>query len=161
MTFLIWTLIIIAFVVSFIGLVIPFFPATLLVWIGFLLYAFLINSGSLSMMFWISMAILTIILLISDILTNKYFVGKFGGSKKSEWGAIIAFIVGIFIYPPIGIIVLPFIVVYMIEYSVTRSNKHALRSATGTIIAFFSTIFVKGIIQFIMILWFFIVIYFN
>lgn len=160
MSFLIWTIVIILFVLSFVGLFIPFLPASLMIWIGFLLYEFLLNSSSLSMMFWISMVILTIILFVSDILTNKYFVGKFGGSKKSEWGAIVAFLFGVFIYPPFGIIVLPFITVYLIEYVSSRSNDHALRSAVGTIVAFFSSIFVKGFIQLIMIVWFFIAIIF-
>lgn len=160
MSFLIWTIVIILFVLSFVGLFIPFLPASLMIWIGFLLYEFLLNSSSLSMIFWVSMAFLTIILFVSDILTNKYFVGKFGGSKKSEWGAIVAFLFGVFIYPPFGIIILPFITVYLIEYVASRSNDHALRSAVGTIVAFFSSIFVKGFIQLIMIVWFFIVILF-
>lgn len=154
----IWLVIILLFLISFIALFIPFFPATLLIWISFLLYEFTINEQSLSMMFWLSMAILTIFIFGSDFLTNKYFVGKFGGSTMSEWGAIISFIAGLFVYPPIGIIVLPFITVFLIEYLRMNSTENALRAAVGTIVAFFSSIFVKAFIQFIMIVWFLIVV---
>lgn len=158
MNIFIWSVIIILFITSFIGLFIPFFPAILFIWIGFFLYEFIINGPPLSIMFWVSMAILTMFIFVSDFLTNKYFVGKFGGSKQSEWGAIIAFIVGLFVYPPIGIIVLPFVTVFIIEYFQANSTKHAFRSAMGTIIAFFSSIFVKGFVQLIMIIWFLIVV---
>lgn len=158
MSLFIWSVIILLFIISFVGLFIPFFPTSLVIWIGFLLYEFILNSNSLSMMFWLSMGVLTILLFASDLLTNKYFVGKFGGSKKSEWGAIIAFIAGIFIYPPIGIIVLPFLTVFLIEYLRVGRTNHALQSAIGTIVAFFSSIFVKGFVQMIMIIWFFIVV---
>lgn len=158
MELFIWIIIVLLFIGSFISLFIPFFPSTLLIWISFLLYEFTLNIESLSTMFWVSMGILTIFLLVSDILTNKYFVGKFGGSKASEWGAIVAFIAGLFVYPPIGIIALPFLTVYLIELFTNRSSKRAFRSALGTIVAFFSTIFVKGFIQLTMIIWFLIVV---
>lgn len=159
MSFFIWTVIVLLFIFSFVGLFIPFFPTSLAIWIGFLLYQIFLNAESLSVMFWFSMAILTILLIGSDFLTNKYFVGKFGGSKQSEWGAIFAFIAGIFIYPPIGIIVLPFLTVFLIEFLRVGKTDHALRSALGTIVAFFSSIFVKGFIQLIMIIWFLIVVF--
>lgn len=154
----IWILIIGLFLFSFFALFIPFFPATLLIWISFFLYEFLLNDDSLSLMFWLSMAILTIFIFSSDLFTNKYFVGKFGGSKMSEWGAIIAFIIGLFVYPPIGVIALPFITVFLIESFRKSDGKKAFHAAVGTIIALFSTIFVKACIQLIMIFWFFIVI---
>lgn len=158
MNVLIWTIIVLLFIISFVSLLIPFFPSVLLIWMSFLLYEFILNAHSLSMMFWLSMGVLTMFLFGSDILTNKYFVGKFGGSKKSEWGAIVAFIVGLFVYPPFGIIFLPFVTVYLIEFFNSNSTEHALRSAIGTIVAFFSSIFVKGFVQFIMIVWFLIVV---
>ena|SRR5699024_10987654 len=157
---LLWSLIIVLFSLSFVGLFIPFMPSVLAIWAGFVLYEFTIESGSLSIMFWLSMVVLTAFLFIADLLTNKYFVGKFGGSRKSEWGAIVAFIFGIFIYPPFGIIILPFLTVYLIEYIDVGSSERAFRSATGTIVAFFGSIVVKAFVQFVMIVWFLIVILF-
>ena len=38
---------------------------------------------------------------------NKYFVNRFGGSKLGEYAALIGVIVGCFVIPPFGIIIVP------------------------------------------------------
>ena len=46
---------------------------------------------------------------------NKYFVNRFGGSKLGEYAALIGVIVGCFVIPPFGIIIVPFIAVLIVE----------------------------------------------
>ncbi|SES97941.1 hypothetical protein SAMN05216389_10439 [Oceanobacillus limi] len=156
----IWVCIIALFILSFIGVVFPIIPSVLVLWIGFLLYHFIINGSELGLVFWIAMLLFTVILIVADIIANSYFVKRFGGSKWGERGAAIAVIVGSFIIPPFGIIIIPFIAVFVIELMQSRTTQEALRASIGSLLGFLGGAFAKVVIQLIMIIWFFIVIVF-
>lgn len=151
---LIWSCIILLFLVSFVGLVVPFIPGFLMLWGGFILYHFAIDDQSLSMLFWIAMGLFTVFIFVADFITNHYFVHKLGGSKASQWGAIIGVIVGVFVYPPLGIIAVPFLIVFIIEISQHRTAKEASYAALGSIAGFLSGAVAKGLIQVVMIMLF-------
>ncbi len=140
----------------------PIIPSVLLLWGGFLLYHFFLSGSGddLTMMFWIGMLILTLLIIISDIIANSYFVKRFGGSKWGERGAAIAVIVGSFIIPPFGILIIPFIVVFIIEMLQRRTPLQALRASIGSLIGFLGGAISKVVIQATMIIWFLITIIF-
>lgn len=160
MDILIWVIIIGLFILSFIGVIFPIIPSSLVIWVGFLLYHFVINGDTLRTTFWIVMGIFTAVLIISDIVANSYFVKRFGGSKLGERGAGIAVIVGSFIIPPFGILILPPLTVLVIEMIQKRTLKEALLASTGSFIGFMSGAVAKIIIQLVMIIWFIIVVVF-
>lgn len=148
------------FLFSFIGLIYPIIPSSLLIWAGFILYHFFINNEKLTWLFWMIMAVFTIILIVADILANSYFVKKFGGSKWGERGAGVAVIIGSFIIPPFGILIVPFVTVFIIEVIQNRTIGEAILSSFGSFVGFLSGTFAKIVIQMIMIIWFVIVIVF-
>ena len=88
-----WGLTILLFVLSFVGIIYPIIPSVVAIWGGFVVYQFLINPNELSIWFWISMAILSAVLIAADLIANSYFVKKYGGSKTSEKIAAIATII--------------------------------------------------------------------
>ncbi|GAE93491.1 hypothetical protein JCM21714_2576 [Gracilibacillus boraciitolerans JCM 21714] len=153
-----WILIVICFVLAFVGIVFPIIPSVLVIWIGFLLYQFLLTTDNIGWIFWIAMVLWTLILIFSDIIANSYFVKRFGGSKNGERLAAVGVIVGSFIIPPFGIIIVPFLLVVLTELIQKRAPKDAFRAALGSLIGFLSGTFAKIIIQLIMIIWFFIAI---
>lgn len=155
---LIWIVIIALFVLSFAGIVFPLIPSPLVLWIGFVLYHFVIDASELTLTFWLVMAVLTIILIGADIIANSYFVKKYGGSKRGERSAAIAVIIGSFVIPPFGIIILPFVAVFVIEMIQKRTAKEAIRASFGSLIGFLGGAAAKIIIQLIMIVWFIIVV---
>lgn len=148
---LLWIIIILLFAFSFIGLLIPIIPSSIAIWLGFIIYHFFINDSELTLIFWLIMIVLTVILIISDLIANKYFVNKFGGSKKGEYAAMVGLIFGVFVWPPIGIIVVPFIAVLIVELSQQRTSKEAFYSSLGSLIGFLSSMAIKVMIQLIMI----------
>lgn len=159
-TAFIWLLIIVLFLVSFIGIVIPIIPGVLLLWLGFISYHFLIDPNELTMFFWISMGLFTLILLGADFYINMFFVDQFGGSKWSKWGALIGMVFGLFVYPPIGLILLPLLVVFFIELTIHGSFKKSFMTSLGTLAGFLSSAVAKVFLQVIMIIIFFIFIIF-
>ncbi|KAB8137906.1 DUF456 family protein [Gracilibacillus oryzae] len=154
-----WILIIAAFVLSFVGIIFPIIPSVLVLWIGFLLYQFLLTSENIGWIFWIVTVILTIVLIVSDIIANSYFVKKYGGSKWGERMAAIGVIVGSFIIPPFGIIIVPFVLVFVTEMIQKKGANEALRASIGSLFGFLSGTIAKVIIQIVMIVFFFVAIY--
>lgn len=151
----IWILIIVCFGLSFAGIIFPVLPSPLFVWIGFLLYFFVIEAG-FSLLFWGAMTVLTILLIISDIIANSYFVKRFGGSKTGERIAAVGVILGSFIVPPFGIILVPFLAVFATEMIQQRTTKEAWRASIGSLIGFLGGAVAKFVILAIMVVWFFI-----
>ncbi|RDW15030.1 DUF456 domain-containing protein [Oceanobacillus chungangensis] len=157
---LIWIFIAALFILSFVGLIYPIIPGVLVLWGGFLLYQFFINADELNLIFWIAMGLFTVALFVADIIANSYFVKKYGGSKWGERGAAIAVIIGSFIIPPFGIIIVPFVVVFIIEMLQQRTLPDAFKASIGSLFGFLGGTIAKFVIQVIMIIWFFAVVLF-
>ncbi|MGM0523625.1 MAG: DUF456 domain-containing protein [Bacillota bacterium] len=153
LTFVIWFLIITSLVLSFLSIVFPLIPAPVTLWSGFFLYFFFIDKQGLSPFFWVSMVILTLVLLLSDIIVNSYFVKRFGGSKLGERVAAIGAIVGSF-FPPLGILIVPFLAVIVTELLQRREPKRAFNAAVGSFFGFIGGTFFKIIIITVIIIWF-------
>lgn len=158
MDFILWIIVLGLFVLSFVALVYPVLPSVTAVWAGFLVYQFLINPNELTVFFWVSMIILTIILMLADVFASSLSVKKFGGTKTGERVAAVSVIIGSFIYPPFGIIILPFIAVLLAELFQDRNFKQAVISSIGSLIGFLSGRLAEGLIQVVMIIWFFLTI---
>lgn len=148
---LLWLIVIVQFVLSFIGLVFPIIPSSIALWLGFVIYHFFINQSELTLTFWLMMIVLTAILIISDFIASRYFVNRFGGSKKGEYAAMVGLVFGVFILPPVGIIIVPFLTVMLIELAEQRSFKEAFYSSIGSLIGFLSGMAIKVIIQLLMV----------
>lgn len=156
LTWLLWLVVIVSFVIAFVGLLKPIIPAALFLWLGFIVYQWGIHDTSLSWVFWMGMLLLTLLIFISDLLMNRYFVNRFGGSKKGEWAALIGVILGSFILPPFGIVIVPFILVFFIEMLEQRRFEVAIKASFGSIVAFFSSTFTQAFIMLMMVIWFFV-----
>ncbi|EJL1404700.1 DUF456 domain-containing protein [Staphylococcus pseudintermedius] len=151
-----WVLILAAFVLAFIGLIKPVIPAIPVLWVGFLIYQFGINGPTLSWVFWTAMIVLTIFIFVSDLWLNRYFVNRFGGTKKGEWAALIGVLVGAFVLPPFGVIIVPFIAVIIVEMVQSKNFAQAAKASFGSLVAFFSSAVMQAVLMFVMIVWFFI-----
>ncbi|WP_101843690.1 DUF456 domain-containing protein [Halobacillus sp. Marseille-P3879] len=154
MDLLVWIVIILLFIASFASLIFPIIPGPLVIWGGFLAYQFLIDGERLSLVFWLAMIVLTILLIVSDIIANSYFVKKYGGSKWGERAAAVGVIIGSFIIPPFGIIIIPFTTVLIVELLQKKSAEEAGKAAVGSLFGFLSGSLAKIIIQLFMIIWF-------
>lgn len=148
---ILWIIIIACFIFSFVGLIYPIIPSVLVIWVGVLVYHFGINSNELS---WISitmLVLLTCLLFLADYLANLHFVDKAGGSKWGMRAATIGLIIGSFVIPPFGVIIVPFALVLIAEMLQKKPFQESIKVAFATLVAFLSGTFAKAIIQLIMI----------
>lgn len=148
---ILWVIILACFIFSFLGLVYPIIPSVLVIWVGVVLYHFGINPNKLSWISWTILVLLTISLFLADYLVNLHFVDKAGGSKWGMRAATIGLIVGSFVIPPFGVIIVPFALVLIAEMIQKKTFQESIKVAFATLIAFLSGTFAKAIIQLIMI----------
>jgi len=146
-----WIIIIACFIFSFVGLVYPIIPSVLLIWVGVVLYHFGVNSNELTWITWTMLGLLTVFIFLADYLVNLHFVDKAGGSQWGMRAATIGLIVGSFVIPPFGVIIVPFALVLIAEMIQKKTFQESIQVAFATLIAFFSGTFAKAIIQLIMI----------
>ncbi|WP_312473347.1 DUF456 domain-containing protein [Neobacillus sp.] len=116
-----------------------------------MLYHFGINSTALTWITWTMLVLLSVFLFLADYFANLHFVDKEGGSKWGMRAATIGLIVGSFVIPPFGVIILPFALVLIAEMMQKKTFQESSKVAFATLIAFFSGTFAKAIIQLIMI----------
>ncbi|UED77533.1 DUF456 domain-containing protein [Brevibacillus sp. DP1.3A] len=159
MEIFLWVVVVLLFLLSIAGIFLPVLPDTILLWAGFLLYHFFIADpgAGLPASFWWGMVVLSILLYGADLLTNMYFVKRYGGSKWSSVAAAVGIILGIFVFPPFGMLILPFVFVVLVELMVQKqSMERAVKAGVGSLIGFLGSAVVKVILQVTMIIWFFV-----
>ncbi|MGK9045539.1 DUF456 domain-containing protein [Mammaliicoccus vitulinus] len=156
MTIISWLLIILMFAIAFIGLIKPIIPSVLFLWVGYFIYHFAIDSSKLSWIFWTVMVLFTIFMILSDIIMNSYFVKKFGGSKLGETMAAVGVIIGCFVFPPFGIILVPFVLVFVTEMIQKSDITAATNASIGSLLGFLTSSIAKALIMIVMVIWFFI-----
>ena len=159
MEIFLWIIVVALFALSIAGIFLPALPDTVLLWAGFLLYQFLIAEpgAGLPASFWWGMAALSVLLYGADLLTNMYFVKRYGGSKWSSVAAAVGIFAGIFLFPPFGMIILPFVFVVLVELFVQNQTlEKAVKAGFGSLIGFLGSAVVKVVLQLGMIIWFFI-----
>jgi uncharacterized protein len=91
-----------------IGCFIPIIPGPPISYSGLLVFHFFTSYSIEENILWL-MAFVVIAVTIFDLWVQIYGVKKFGGTKKAINGSIIGLIIGIFFFPPFGIIIGPFL----------------------------------------------------
>ncbi|MGU3126892.1 DUF456 domain-containing protein [Staphylococcus aureus] len=145
-----------AFMLAFVGLIKPIIPSVLVLWVGFLIYQFGFHNQHLSWVFYVSMALLTILILCADFLANKYFVNRFGGLKFGEYAKFNWCGYWMFCFTAIWNYYYTFYLVFIVELIQGYSFERAVKVSIGSIVAFLTSSIAQAIIMFIMIVWFFI-----
>ncbi len=90
----------------------------------------------------------------ADLIASQFFVKKYGGSKWGERMAAIGVIIGSFVYPPFGVILVPFLLVFVTELMSAKNARHAFMVAIASLFAFLSSTFAKFVVQLLLIVWF-------
>ncbi|MBD7935842.1 MULTISPECIES: DUF456 domain-containing protein [Cytobacillus] len=155
MDILAWTLIIILFVIAFIGLIYPIIPSVLFIAAGFIVYGFFYSFEPFGVLFWSIQILFVILLFGADYISNMVGVKKYGGTKAGIWGSTIGILVGPFVIPVAGILLGPIIGAIIAELIVHRRPfKEAVLVGFGSLVGFISSIITKGIVQAIMVIYF-------
>lgn len=127
-------------IVGIIGCVLPVLPGVVFSYIGILLLQFT-QAADFSWAFLIGWGVVVLIIEILDYFIPIWGTKTFGGGKKGVVGTTIGVVLGIFILPPWGIIIFPFIGAVVGELMDEKTTKEALKAGAGSFLGFmFSTL---------------------
>ena len=155
-----WIIISVLFITAFVGLIYPVIPSVLFLLAGYLLYGVFFSFEPFSWFFWVIQSFFIILLFVADYIANMVGIQKYGGSKAGVWGSTIGLLVGPFIFPFLGILIGPFIGAISAELLVNKTNlKDSIKIGFGSVIGFTSSVITKTIIQILMLVYFFLVVF--
>ncbi|MFH1119334.1 MAG: DUF456 domain-containing protein [Bacteroidota bacterium] len=136
------------------GCILPFIPGPPLSYIA-LLVLLIIDDHMFTARFLIIWLMVTVVVTMMDYYVPLWGTRKFGGSRTGVWGATIGLIVGIFFFPPFGMIAGPFMGAFLGELIEGKDVQAALRSGFGSFIGFIAGTVMKLTVSVIMAFYFF------
>ena len=134
-------------IVGIFGSFMPVLPGPTISWAGILL---LYLTKSVEINYWILgiSLIVTIFISVLDYMIPAKGTKKFGGSKYGVWGTNLGMLLGFFLIPvPLGFIIGAFLGAFFGElYCNSQDKQRALKAATGSILGFLASSFLKFIV---------------
>jgi len=155
MDILLITLSAILVILGIIGSIVPIIPGPPIAFCGLLLAHFS-SENPFTAKLLIILGVLAVLSAIIDNVLPVYATKKFNGSKKGVWGSAIGLVIGLFFFPPFGIIAGPMVGAFVGEIIDGKSANNAVRPAFGSLIGFLSSIFLRLILSVVMAYFFFI-----
>ena len=128
-------------VIGIIGSILPALPGPPLTWVGMLLLYFWGGTNGvgehMSLALLLRMLGVTVVISILDYIVPLYFTKLTGGTKYAGRGAMAGLVFGLFVVPPVGMILGSFLGAFLAElYYARKSTGDALKSAFGSFLGF-------------------------
>lgn len=117
------------------GCIVPIIPGPPLSYFGILLLHWT-ERAQFENIFLIVWALIVAAVTLIDYFTPIWGTKKFGGTKRGTWGATIGLLAGLFFFPPIGIIIGPFVGAVIGELTHSEDLNKALKSGLGSLLGF-------------------------
>lgn len=122
--------------VGLVGCVLPVLPGPPIGYLGLLL-AYWSGFGDYTPGMLIGWGAATVLVTAADYYLPVYMTRRFGGSRQASIGATIGIIAGLFLLPPLGIVIFPFFGALAGELIHNRRDSaKAFRVAFGSFVAF-------------------------
>ena len=127
---------------GFVGCILPIVPGPPLSYIGLLVLQ-LKEDPPFGILFMVIWAAVTIAVAVLDYFVPIYGTKKLGGSKKGIIGSALGLLVGLFFFPPFGIIIGPLLGALLGEMVEGKKHRDAMRSALGSFLGFLAGTVIK------------------
>ncbi|GAB4314095.1 MAG: DUF456 domain-containing protein [Bacteroidales bacterium] len=132
-----------------IGCILPVLPGQIISWLALLLLQFS-SEPPFTARFLVIWALITAGVTLLDYYVPVWGTKKLGGSKSGVWGATIGLVLGIFFFPPLGLIVGPFAGAVVGELIGGNDSKTAFRAGLGSFVGFLTGTMMKLTISVVM-----------
>lgn len=119
-----------------IGSFLPVLPGLPFSYLG-LLALQITSFAPFTAMFLVYWAIVVIVVMSLESILPAVGSERMGGTRYGIWGCIIGGVAGIFLFPPIGIVIGPMVGAFVGELLSGQKSDLALRAAIGSFIGFF------------------------
>lgn len=122
-------------IAGLIGAFVPVVPGTPLSYIGILIFHFGMG-GVFSWLFLISWGVVVVITTTMDAYLPAEGARRSGGTRLGIYGALIGALVGLFFFPPAGIVIGPVIGAFIGEMVAGKRSGSALKAAMGSFVGY-------------------------
>lgn len=129
-------------IAGILGCILPVLPGPPLSYVALLLLHFT-SKYQFSTKFLIIWLIITVVVYGLDYVIPAWGTKKFGGSKRGVWGSVIGLVIGLFFFPPFGIIIGPFAGAVIGELTSGKDAGVALKSGFGSFMGFLAGTLLK------------------
>ncbi|MHC1775307.1 MAG: DUF456 domain-containing protein [Lentimicrobium sp.] len=136
------------------GCILPFIPGPPLSYLA-LLTLLAVEAETFTFRFLGIWLLVVIAVTLLDYYVPIWGTKKFGGSRSGVWGSTIGLIIGIFFFPPFGMIAGPFIGAVIGELMGGKDTGAAFRSGFGSFIGFIAGTVMKLTTSIILAFYFF------
>ena len=140
-------------IVGIVGCIVPMLPGIPLSYLGIILLHFT-SWVDFSPEFLIVWGVIVIGVQLLDYYVPIWGSKKFGGGTKGAWGSAIGVVAGMFIFPPLGIIIFPFVGAVIGELIDDKEPKAALKAGFGAFIGFVAGTVMKLAVAIILAIYF-------
>ncbi|HML63597.1 MAG TPA: DUF456 domain-containing protein [Dysgonomonas sp.] len=141
-------------IIGIIGCILPALPGVPLNYIAIILLQFT-SKINFSTEFLVAWGIIIIIVQLLDYYIPIWGTKKLGGGSYGVWGSAIGMVLGLFIFPPWGFIVLPFVCAVIGEILDNKEFSVALKAGFGAFVGFLAGIIMKLVVAIILSFFFF------
>lgn len=122
-------------IAGILGAFIPVVPGPPLSYLGLLILHFA-KDGVFGWMFLISWGVVVVITITLDSFIPAEGARRMGGSKMGIYGALIGAVLGLFFFPPAGIIFGPIVGAFIGEMMAGNKSGSALKAAMGSFVGY-------------------------
>jgi hypothetical protein len=129
--------IILGFLLALVGLagsILPVVPGPPLSFLALIILSFVKNWEPFSAAFLIIMAGLIVVVTLFDYVAPAAGAKKYGASRWAVWGSIIGTLMGLFFFPPWGIVIGAFLGALAGEAAHGREGRGLLRAGWGVFV---------------------------
>lgn len=136
------TLGIILTIAGLVGCILPLIPGPPLGYAALMIAQYTLDKP-FTTRFMVVWLILVFLVTLLDYYVPIWGTRKFGGSKSGIWGSTVGLIIGLFFFPPFGIIAGPFIGAVVGELLIGKDMQRALKSGLGSFLGFITGTIMK------------------
>ncbi|MDO9088428.1 MAG: DUF456 domain-containing protein [Anaerolineaceae bacterium] len=140
--------------VGWLSLLIVIVPGLVIMWVGGLVYGITTGFDTTA---WIIFGIMTVLMIVGNLIDNV-LMGASARQKGASWWSLgaawVGALVGTFLLPPIGGLILALLALFLVEYYRLKNSRQAFESTTSLATGCGWSVVVRFAIGFIMgVLW--------
>ena len=120
--------------IGIVGCILPVIPGPALSYLALIILSFAKDWEPFSIKFLIITAILTVLVTILDYVVPAFGAKRYGASKAGIWYSVIGMVIGIFLFPPWGLIMGAFFGGLVGEILVGTKGEKAFKVGWGILI---------------------------
>ena len=129
---LLYALAVLLVLIGLMGIVLPALPGLPFVFGGMLLAAWADGFREIGWVTLVVLGLLTLVSFVVDFWATAHGARRVGASKWAIWGAVLGTFAGLFILPPFGLFIGPFVGALLGELVHGKEVRRALKVGFGT-----------------------------